>query len=255
MALLTRDQHINEAMEQAGNTGLQTRLETMYPVILRSLYAACPWPFVKRTSDVVVPIAIGDTGFDISPANFYATAGVVVQDGILSINRIALRDSALLGDAWDLDIIHEDEADADAMPLLMPSTRRGRPVQAIVKPKAMTLGTNGVIWRASFNPKPDTALSAVVVANCVPAENVTGAVKPVFQSDELIIQALYVYCLRHQQDERALAELQEMKNTLGAHRAQLKGTSGKAKRLNLSRRAYGGANQQLQNRAWFAPWW
>ncbi|UOF77444.1 hypothetical protein [Caudoviricetes sp.] len=255
MATLTVTQQINEACEQVGNTGLATRMLSRYPDILRSLYEAAPWPFVKRHLESPVAVAAGQTSVDLLNSNFYAGA-TSMQDGLMSINRAVIAESNSASPV-ELEIIHGDEADPQNVPAFIPTTRHGIPAKFIVEPNAKTAGVGGVNWRGFFDPLPSKAFNLMVWGNCIPSESYVGSTKVVFTRDDLIIQALYCFGLRHQQDERAFAELQELKKTLGEIKAGLLATSGKGRRLQLSRRTFGSTRAPVMaSQPWtFPSWW
>lgn len=249
MSLLTRLEHITEASEWAGNTGLTTRLGVMYPVIMRSLYRAAPWPFIRRRANGSPTVDPNTSSVTMTPAQFYTGEAAVPRDGLLGISRAVLVDAA--GRANDLVVLAEEEADPE---MLVLNGKQGRPTHAIVSRSGLAPGTDGVAWKVQMYVPPDTEYGLAVYGQCLPAEDLTNPnVKPVFPADDLIIHALYVYCLRHQQDERAFAELQNLRSELTNFKSEVLSTSGRHKRMQLARSRFGDTREgavRFQSKMW-----
>jgi len=119
--------------------------------------------------------------------------------------------------------------------LLFNPSLAGTPRKALINLQAMT-------WRPY--PLPETSYSYQIRYRYQPGENlaVYSNFTPVFPNDQILIQALFVEGLNHEDDDRYVAQLQILQQMIKQYKGKFNRQPIKSQRVRLSSRFSGPTN-------------
>lgn len=199
MSALTRDQIVDTALKQAGNTSITDLANTWLNNILDRLYEDYHWPFQEKTTTGTLAQGATTVSLPSDYADVWNEYGLKIEDSDGKFQPLLIRD-------------------ADYLDTLVDPSVQGPPEIAIVDLKART-------WRPY--PLPGKAYTWHLRYKFKPAR-LTGNTAPEFPNDQLLIDAVYTLALKYEDDDRAPQELSFLdllvkKYRKGFNRSPLKG--------------------------------
>lgn len=225
MGTMTRGNIVSAGLTMAGNTGITGPAATYLNAWLGSVYASWPWPFLS-----------GRWGpFSIAQGSQRLTvgAGSNTSDLIQSIDRISTADTNQ--DGWNSDqIIYSADSAASMLdPIWTSANSRGAPSSTFLQPSSV----QGQ-WHIDLSSIADKGYRIFIQGRARPADLTSDAQSPMYPNDLTMIHAIYVYALRHQQDERWGVEDQNLGGMLAADRVKYGKNSGRHQRVGLARHRF-----------------
>lgn len=220
MGVLTHAQIVTEALELAGNTGLSTRAQTWLTLVLRRLGEGFQFPQMDNPRGTVTGSAGTATFTAGSP--YGGTADVLGGTPIQGIHRVLIA-SSTLDDYQDLAREHVKNVSPGT---LSDGVRRGRPTTFMYESRGLAGGGGFLVTLA---PTPDLAYRYLVIAEGRSPAQYTYSASAVngYPDDWTVIQGVYAMALQHQQDERAMVEMEKFEDMMKKDRVRL-GNASKA---------------------------
>lgn len=193
MGTLTHAQLITEATELAGNTGLATRCQTWLGLVLRDLYEKFPIP-VQPAGGVVTDVPITPQTIAAGVQSLQLSSNNTVR----SVRRVWIS-SATGVDFTELPVEHASTMGAPPRAYTgVSNVSAGRPQRCLAHYETADKVT------LYFSPIPDATYNVwALTEGWLTAEGTYSASRvPLYPNDRTVVEGLYAYCLRHQQDER-----------------------------------------------------
>lgn len=191
---LTANQIITQALEQAGNPTLTTLAQTWLNNILDRLYEDSRWPWQEKSLTAVLPA--GSTVITL-PGDFldlWNTQGLKVSDQIT-------------GATHSLLLLSHDEYDVITAPLTTGTPTHFEFTYSV-----------GAGWRPF--PTPDKDYDYTLRYKFRPARVTNFDATVSFPNDDLLVQAVYVRALQHEDDARYPAEAEVLAKMIGSYLRQ-----------------------------------
>jgi hypothetical protein len=207
MSALTSTELISQALKRLGNETLADDADVWLSNILDRLYEDHKWSFLEKTTTGA--LVASDSSIDL-PADF---------DSPWDVNSFKLIDST--GSEYPLSFSTGYDQDN----LTDPSVT-GTPYAALLDLNAMTwrpypLANQAYTYHIRYRYKPDRD---------------TGIYTPVFPNDQILIQAIFVDGLQHEDDDRYPAELGRLEKMIRAYKRKFNTQPIKSQKLRLSSR-------------------
>lgn len=207
MSALTSTQIVSQALGRLGNDSLTTEAGIWLNNALDRLYEDFAWPFLETTATGTLTIGASSVNL---PADF---------DSPISHNSLVLIDensnfhSLTFNTGFDQDMI--------AKPSL-----EGQPISAILNTDTMTwrpypLSTQAYTWQLRYKKKITRG---------------TEPFTPDFPNDDILIQAVYVRGLQHEDDDRFAAENTELQRMIAIYKRKFNLQPQKKQKTLLARR-------------------
>jgi hypothetical protein len=207
MSALTANQIISEALTLAGNPSLTTIAQEWLNNILDRLYEDFRWPFLQK-------IATGNVdSSNALPADFSDLW-----------NREGLKVIDTTGNMTSLNVIQADQYD-----LLTNPSLPGAPTDAL-------FDLNTLTW-APY-PLPNTPFTYSLRYKYKPARVTNFDAVVTFPNDALLVQAVYVRALQHEDDARYDVESIVLLNMTKAYLRSFNVSPLKGRNLSLSSRVF-----------------
>jgi hypothetical protein len=207
MSQATSTSLISQALKKLGNETLADDADLWLANILDRLYEDHKWPFLEKVETGAV--AISDSSIDL-PSDF---------DSPWDVNSFKLRDS----DGNEYPLAFATQYDQDN--LISPSGT-GAPQHALINLEDMT-------WRPY--PLAAEAYTYVIRYRYKPTRD-TGIYTPVFPNDAILVQALFVDGLQHEDDDRYPVEMARLEKMIRAYKGKFNRQPLKSQKLRLSSR-------------------
>ena len=210
MSTLDSDTLISQALKRLGNETLTEDAQVWIYTILERLYEDNKWPFLEK-------LATGSLTPSQSSVNLPADYNMAWDmDSFQVINTAGAHISLKFFTQYDQD-------------LLVNPGLTGTPRNAL-------LDLNTRTWRPF--PLPDTAYSYQIRYQYTPDPRPGTYVNftPVFPNDQIIIQALFVYGLQHEDDDRYPMEMKVLDAMVDRYRGTFNSDPNKRPQVRLSRR-------------------
>jgi hypothetical protein len=210
VARLDSDTLITQALKRLGNETLTEDAQVWIYTILERLYEDYKWPFLEKVATGVLTPSQTSVNLPSDYSMPWDVDSFVVIDsngGYHALNFFS---------QYDQDLI------------VKPSTT-GTPRDALLDLNAMTwrpfpLPNTNYTWQVRYlylpDPRPDT------YANFT----------PVFPNDAIIIQALFVYGLQHEDDDRYAMEMKVLQGMISRFQGTFNSAPNKRQQVRLSRR-------------------
>lgn len=223
MGLLTFDQIVTEGMELGGNTGLTTRCDAFLKAWISKEWAKWPWPFLQSRYGPV-NVAAGVSSYDTAPLG-----------SISHIRRVLIADVANNGYKGELVLYDDRELDAQDDPLWSDSSSPGLPFRVVVTP-VLSADKIQTSWLINFDHPTDKAYRLIIVAQSAPV--ITDTTKVInYPNDETLIQAVFCYVLKHQEDSRASDEEAKLRGMVNEDRVTY-GKQPSQRRITLAKHRF-----------------
>ena len=191
---LTGNQIITQALEQAGNPSLTTLAQTWLNNILDRLYEDSRWPWQEKQLTAVLPA--GSTVITL-PGDFIDLWN---KQGLKLIDQTS-------GATRSLIFLTHDEYDVISVP-----TTPGPPTHF-----EFTYSV-GAGWRPF--PTPDKDYNYTLRYKFKPARVTNFDATVSFPNDDLLVQAVYVRALQHEDDARYQVEAEVLAKMIGSYLRQ-----------------------------------
>jgi|SRR5690242_5677675 len=210
MGALDSDTIISTALKKVGNETITTDAQVWIYNILARLYEDFKWPFLEK-------IATGNLTASQSavtlPADFDAPWD---DDSFVVINSTGGYSPLIFSTQHDQDF------------LINPSLT-GTPQRALINLQAMTwrpypLPDTSYTWQVRYKYKPSTEIYDGSYANFT----------PVFPNDQILVQALFVESLQHEDDDRYTTEMKVLAGMIAQYKAKFNLQANKLQRVRLS---------------------
>lgn len=210
MSRLDSDTLISQALKRLGNETLTDDAQVWIYTILERLYEDYKWPFLEKVATGSLTPSQSSVPL---PSDYSMPWDVDSFQVIDSTNR---HHALAFFTQYDQDLVTNPGL-------------TGTPREALLDLNAMTwrpfpLPNTGYTWQVRYlylpDPRPDT------YANFT----------PVFPNDQIIIQALFVYGLQHEDDDRYPMEMKVLDSMVDRFRGTFNLTPNKRQQTRLSRR-------------------
>jgi hypothetical protein len=210
VSVLDSDGLIATALKKLGNETITEDAQVWIGTILDRLYEDFQWPFLEKVATGT--LTSGQSSVNL-PSDFDSPWD---EDSFVVINSTGGRRALRFFTQYEQDL------------LTNPNTP-GTPGSALLDLNAMT-------WRPF--PLPNTSYTWQVRYRYKPVENsVTYATfTPVFPNDAIIIQALYVEGLNHEDDDRYVPQLQILQQMIKQYKGKFNRQAQKASQVRFSSR-------------------
>lgn len=210
MSALSSDVLISTALKKLGNETLTEDAQVWLLNILDRLYEDFKWPFLEKLATGA--LTSGQSSVDL-PTDF---------DSPWDVDSFVLIDSE--GGQYPLAFNTQYDQDTITSPAVT-----GAPRTALINLRAMT-------WRPY--PLPETAYTWQVRYRMKPDERADTYVDftPAFPNDQILIQALLVEGLQHEDDDRYPQELAILTQMVARYRGKFNAYPNRAKRVRYSSR-------------------
>lgn len=209
MSALDSDELISQALKRVGNETITTDAQTWLLNVLDRLYEDFAWPFLEKLT--TGNLTSGQSSVSL-PADFdspWDKNSFVLIDSNSSYHPLAF------ATGYDQDF------------LANPATT-GTPTQALID-----LGSD--TWRPY--PLPETAYTWQVRYKRKPTRTDPYATfTPDFPNDEIIIQAVFVRALQHEDDDRYVPESQILAQMIARYKAKFNLQAQRSPKVRLSAR-------------------
>lgn len=225
MGTMNRGAIVSAGLTMAGNTGISIPAAVYLNAWLGSVYASWPWPFLQGRWG---PFSIAQGG-----QRFELGAGSNTPDLIQSVDRISVGDSNQDGWVSDYVIFSQDSASAVQDPIWSSTNVRSAPTHTFVQPST----TQGR-WLIDLSSYADKGYRIFIQGRIRPPDLADDSATPPYPNDLTMIHAIYVYALRHQQDERWGVEDQNLGMMIAADRVKFGKVSGRSQKIGLARHRY-----------------
>lgn len=251
MGVLTHAQLVTEALELAGNTGLTTRAQTWLGLVLRSLFEDFSFPVQGGGPHIPVYSLVAGTGEVDLPTSGTAVVRAVKK---IWVTPTGARD-------WsELAVYHVSNVPGGNIPdnvggaysATLPSML-GRPTSALL---IEGQDTTSVLFR----PKPDQTYFVLFYAEGLSSPMTYSAnTVNLYPKDDVVIQGIYAWALKHQQDERAASEWQQFEQMAKKDRVRYGMMNNANNTVGLSKRHFrgggntGGNNSSPSSTGWMGP--
>jgi hypothetical protein len=212
LSALDSDTLIATALKKLGNETITTDAEIWIFNILDRLYEDFKWPFLEK---LATGNLIASQSSVTLPTDF---------DEPWDVDSFLVIDSS--GAYHSLDFATQYDQDLFVNPSLT-----GTPQTALINLQAMT-------WRPY--PLPDTSYSYQIRYKYKPATDAyTGTYAnftPVFPNDQILIQAIYVEGLQHEDDDRYVPEMQILQQMIARYKGKFNRQPNKRQKVRFSSR-------------------
>jgi hypothetical protein len=211
MSANTSDKLIQIALKRMGNETLTADAQEWILNILDRLYQDYRWPFLEKLATEA--LATGASAIPL-PADY---------DEIWDVDSLVLIDPA-------------SGANVPLTPIMAYNQDMRSSPQQAGPPKNALMDLNAMTWRPF--PLPDKAYTWQLRYKFKPArgDDPTESFTPVFPNDQIIIQALFVQALEHEDDDRYATELAVLEKQVGAYKAKFNKSPLKNNQTRLSPR-------------------
>lgn len=207
MGAMTRGTLISEALEIAGDTSLTPRAQAAFNAALLRIYASAPWPFLRRR--------LGPTTVNAGTRTVnVGTGAVIFPVRIHSVEKAWLGDPRGRSEPYPLEVYNSDGLDG-AEPLLTPNMGRGRPQSLI----CTQTESSAWAWSLEFEKPVDQAYPMLLLAHVIPNDLTDNTQTPIYPNDLTLLQAIKLYALEHQSDERWMVENGKLESFIENDRA------------------------------------
>jgi len=208
MSVLDSDALISTALKKLGNETITADAEVWIGTILDRLYEDFKWDFLEKVATGT--ITSGQSSVSL-PADFDSPWD---DDSFVIINSTGGYSHLAFATQYDQDL------------LTNPATT-GTPTSALINYQAMT-------WRPF--PLPNTTFSYQLRYRYKPDENTDTYANftPVFPNDQIIIQALFVEGLLHEDDDRYVPQLQILQQMVARFKGRFNKRPNKKQKVRLS---------------------
>jgi hypothetical protein len=210
MSALSSDELISTALKKLGNETLTEDAQVWICNILDRLYEDVKWPFLEKTATGA--LTSGQSSVDL-PTDF---------DSPWDVDSFVLIDSE--GGQYPLAFNTQYDQDLITAPSIT-----GSPRTALINLRTMT-------WRPY--PLPETAYTWQVRYRMKPDERAATYVDftPAFPNDQILIQALFVEGLQHEDDDRYPQELAILTQMVARYRGKFNIYPNRAKQVRFASR-------------------
>jgi len=209
MSALDSDALISTALKKLGNETITEDAQVWIFNILDRLYEDFKWPFLEKVATGA--LTVGQSSVTL-PTDFDSPYDM---DSFVLINGT--------GGHIPLKFFTQYDLDLQVNPSLS-----GPPSQALIDLAAMTwrpfpLPDQTYTWQIRYRMKPERLDEYV-------------AFTPVFPNDQIIIQALFVEGLQHEDDDRYPNEMKVLMMMIARYKAKFNLQPNKAQKLRYSRK-------------------
>jgi len=225
MALVTNDELITEALELAGDSSLKQRALFWLNRWVISESNKVPWPHTLVTHG---PVSVSGGTSRL----LLGLEGSELMNRVHSIRGIR-RWSSAAGAGRGMHFNGSEEVRDQSPGAWMREFSRDTGMQVNTE----DLGNS--TWALNFSPVSNAQMDLLLYLKLVPEVQELGQVSP-YPNHETLVQALYCYALKHQNDERQMAEENKLQRMVQEDRAVFLKLGGNNQRMNLSSRTFPG---------------
>lgn len=243
MGVMTHVQLVTEALELAGNTGLATRAQTWLGLVIRRLHEQFSFPQQDQVKGVK-SVAAGVSSINLG-SGVGGSADLFAGFPVRGIKQVFLASNSTLDDWEELTPAPIRQLSVAA---LNAQVRTARPQFFISEPyqDGFTLG---------LSPVPDQTYRLLVVVDSrgwTLGQYSANAVN-YYPDDATVVQGIYAYALKHQQDERAGEEMGEFLSMAKQDRVRYGNMNNENKVVKLGGPHVAAARDKNRGPGWMGP--